>query len=250
LPVTDADCRAYLLGRLPPDAAERLEGRLLEEDDLFQAMRSAEDDLFDAFARGELTPDDRERFLARFGADRDRIAFARALAARTGPTASRRPSVWIPLAAAAALVVAAGAAWTLRSRRPAEPVPAPPASIAAVQPPAAPVAVPVVALLSLSSTRAAGDRPTIEIPAASTDVDLRVRLNPADRFDRYAMELRSAADAVVWRAGDLKGRVEHGDLFVDARVPAAALPDGVYELAVHGGGSDLGYLSLTIMHKS
>jgi hypothetical protein len=244
--VTDAECRAYLLGRLTPAEADRLEARMLDDDELFQAARSAEDDLFDAFARGQLLPDDRSRFLERFGGDRDRIAFARAFAARRGGV-PQRPQFWVPLAAAALLAVAVGAAWWLHARSlpPATPV------VATQAPPPAPVPAvpPVVALLTLSTSRAAGAPPAIVLPRDASSLDLTVRLNPADRFDAYTMELRSPADAVVWRGEGVKGSVtSSGDLIVMGRVPASTLADGVYELSVRGGGNDLGYLSVRIMH--
>ncbi len=243
--VTDAECRAYLLGQMPEADAERLEVRALEDEEAFQAVQSAEDDLFDGFVRGRLTPDERARFLDRFGGETGRIAFARALAQQTSTSGLRRPPMWVPLAAAAAVVLAAGAGWWLRSRPAPAPAVAPPVA-ARVTAPAAPA---VVAMLTLGTSRAAGDRPVIELPPGASAIDLRVRLNPGDRFDAYSMTLRSAADTVVWQGDHLRAAAQTGDLVVGATVPAERLPDGVYELAVRGGGSDLGYLSVRIMHR-
>jgi hypothetical protein len=242
--VTDADCRAYLLGQMPAADAERLEVRVLADDDLFQAVQSAEDDLFDGFARGRLTPDERARFVERFGGETGRIGFARALAQRTGTKGLTRPPIWVPLAAAAAVLLAVGAGFWLRSR----PAPAPPAPVVAhVAMPGAPA---VVAMLTLGTSRAAGDRPVIELPAGTSTVELRVRLNPADRFDAYSMTLRSTKDTVAWQADNLHATVQAGDLVVAATAPVGNLADGVYELAVRGGGADLGFLSVRIMRKS
>src|SRR4029453_2659486 len=105
---TDSALRAYLLGSASPEMAEQLEARVLEDHELFAALQSAEDDLFDACARGTLTAADRTRFLERYGRDTDRLRFAAALAQRpaapAGVSPARRP--WIPLAAAAALILA------------------------------------------------------------------------------------------------------------------------------------------------
>jgi hypothetical protein len=241
--VTDADCRAYLLGRMPAEDAERLEARLLEDDTLFQAVQSAEDDLFDGFVRERLTPDERTRFVERFGGETERIAFARALARRTGTPGASRPPVWVPLAAAATIVLAVGAAWWLRSR----PAPAVPAQVTAHV--AAPARTAVVATLTLATSRAAGEAPVIEVPKDAA-IDLRVRINPADRFDRYTMALRSADDKVVWQSDDVRAAEQAGDLVVSATLPAGSAADGVYELSLRAGGTDLGFLSVRIMHKS
>jgi hypothetical protein len=245
--VTDADCRAYLLGRLSPAEAEALEERLLRDDEAFHAMEGAEDDLFDDFARGRLGAEERTRFLERFGAQPQRVAFARALARRLGTesrsTTGRSP--WIPLAAAAALVAAIAGGWWLRQR---------PASIdraataAAGSPaPVVPAAPPVVALFTLGTSRAAADAVTVTIPAASPALQVRIRLNPADRYDSYALELRSSADRVVWRGDDLHAVREAGDLVLTAQIPAPPLDNGTYELAVRGGRDDLGFLPVRIM---
>ena len=77
--MTGAACRAYLLGKLRESEVELVETQLLEDGDLFGQMRTAEDDLFDAFARGALNQDERARFLERVGGDERRRQFAQAL---------------------------------------------------------------------------------------------------------------------------------------------------------------------------
>jgi hypothetical protein len=249
--VTDAECRAYLLGRLSEAEAEHLEARLLQDDEVFQAVREAEDDLFDAFARGQLTADDRARFVERFGDRTDGLAFSRALATRVRPerssdggSASRRP--WIPLAAAAAVVLTAGAALMWRSQP--GPAGAPAAKAPGVSAPTAPAGPsPIVVALSLSTSRAAGEPASVSLPASAASLQVRVRLNPADKYDRYMMELRSQADRVVWRGDDLRAAAEAGDLIVTATIPATSLEAGRYELAVRGGTDDLGFVPVRIM---
>ena len=241
---TDSALRAYLLGSASPEMAEQLEARVLEDHDLFAALQSAEDDLFDACARGTLTPTERTRFLERYGRDTDRLRFAATLAQRTAAPpsqvspAARRP--WIPLAAAAALILAAGALVT-QLEAPA-PVPAPPQQGAAPAPAPAPFAV----ALTLGTSRSASASTPVTIPAGTAAVQLNVRLDPADRFDRYAVELRGAGDRVVWSGADLTAEAVDGNLNVSARIPATALPAGSYELAVRGGGTDLGFVALTV----
>jgi hypothetical protein len=88
--LTDLSARAYLLGQLTEAEATRLDERVLEEEEFFLSVRSAEDELFDEYVRNQMNTADRERFVERFGAQADRIAFAQALAQRT---ASSRPAV-------------------------------------------------------------------------------------------------------------------------------------------------------------
>lgn len=84
--LTDAALRAYLLGRATKADAARLEARLREDEQLLNTLRSLEDDLFDEYVRNTLSPDDARQFLERYGDQKDRLAFARALAARTRDT--------------------------------------------------------------------------------------------------------------------------------------------------------------------
>ena len=84
------------------------------------------------------------------------------------------------------------------------------------------------------------------LPAGTGVVVLNVRLEPGARFDRYAVEVRGAGDRAVWSGADLTAETVSGNLIVSARIPAAALPAGSYELAVRGGGTDLGFLPLTV----
>ena len=80
--LTDVALRDYLLGRATAADAARLKERLLEDEQLSGALQSLEDDLFDEYARNTLSADDARRFLERYGDQKDRLTFARALAAR------------------------------------------------------------------------------------------------------------------------------------------------------------------------
>jgi hypothetical protein len=74
--------RSYLLGKLPEEDANRLERRLLAEDDLFELADAVELDLLAAIDGGAFTPADREQILRKLAASpggRERLAFARSL---------------------------------------------------------------------------------------------------------------------------------------------------------------------------
>jgi hypothetical protein len=74
--------RSYLLGKLQEPEADRLEQRLLAEDDLFDLLEALEAELLAAASRGELAPAERERVLRRLASSpqgRERLALAQSL---------------------------------------------------------------------------------------------------------------------------------------------------------------------------
>ncbi|MEM7480692.1 MAG: hypothetical protein AAF481_05935 [Acidobacteriota bacterium] len=130
----------YLLGELPEDERNRLEERLLAEPKLFEQAVIAEGELHDAYAAGELTPEQRHAFenrLLRSSEQQDRQEFARLLRQVAGETGGDRATapppparviggarrfggferVFAPLAAAAAVaLLIAGSVFFQRSQ--------------------------------------------------------------------------------------------------------------------------------------
>jgi anti-sigma-K factor RskA len=236
--MTEPQLRAYLLGRLPETEAERLEEKLLQDEELFLTLRSVEDDLFDEHARQELDPSESDAFMNRYGAQNERLAFARALADRRSNVVSFQR--WVPLAAAAAITLTIGALMLVEDRGTV-----PPARPVVRAAPAAPITRSVV--LTLGSSRSAGEITVVELPRNASTLNVRVRLDPNDIYDRYALELRQASsDSVVWRADGLQAIREGEDLAVSAGVPGSILDGGAYELAVHGGNEPLGFVTMEI----
>lgn len=130
-PNDDELLRGYLLGELPEPEADRLERRLLAEDELFDLMEALEAELLAAASRGELAPAERERVLRRLASSpegRERLALARSLntladdasetRTATAPVVPFRPRAaspkpatrWVALAAAG-LFAAVGLFW-------------------------------------------------------------------------------------------------------------------------------------------
>ena len=255
--MTDRDLRAYLLGQASEAQAARLEARLLDDDELFQILESVEDELFDDHARGRLNSADRQRFEARYGAHGERQRFAHAFAKRVDGApdlaAIRPPSSqprWIPMAAAAAMLILVGG--LVLVRRPAS---APTEARTPSTPRLTPAPEPRVAVfaLALGASRAVASPETVTLRRETSALELRIRLNPADRYDSYQMDLRaSATDTSVWHGDNLHAADARGDLVVVATVPATAVPDGAYELTVRGSraGSpspeDLGFVSVKV----
>jgi hypothetical protein len=103
----------YLLGRLPEDEQEALERDALGDDERFEALLAAEDDLIDAYVAGRLSGEDARSFEVLFlavPARRERVEFARSLRRlvhAAGAPRRRSPS-WLPLAASLAACALAG----------------------------------------------------------------------------------------------------------------------------------------------
>ena len=80
----------YLLGLCSPAEREQIESQYFEDEDAFQEMLAAEDDLIDAYARAELDYQERRKFeqsIVSSLRERERVQFARAFAG----TVSARP---------------------------------------------------------------------------------------------------------------------------------------------------------------
>jgi hypothetical protein len=119
---------SYLLGESSEAEEERLEQRYLNDEEFFNQLLTAEDELIDKYARHELSTQQRERFenyFMRSPERRERVGFAQAWAvfvskssknpASIGPEAMSKPLIsfrpfrsslfWAPLAATAMLLV-------------------------------------------------------------------------------------------------------------------------------------------------
>lgn len=233
----------YLLGDLPAPHAETLDERSIVDAEFAERLRAVEHDLADAYARGELSAEDRGRWQEHLGASaggRQDLILARALAARQqiAPAASRSLPRWtIGLAAAALLVLVAGVAY-LRAPAPGATIggslPAAPAA-----PPAAAQAAPAPTLSLIALTLPAPKRdgatvPLLEIPRGTTDVRVTLELEPAD-FARYAVTLRNAsARGAVWQATDLAPDSSGASLHIV--VPAGTFRRGLFVFDVDGLG--------------
>jgi hypothetical protein len=122
-PQDDMLLRSYLLGELREEEADRLEQRLLEEDELFDLAEAVEADLLAAVDGGGLAPAERERILRRLASSpqgRERLALARSLNAaatqRTVLPFFRRARAFPPpaihwVALAASLLMLSGLGW-------------------------------------------------------------------------------------------------------------------------------------------
>ena len=99
--------RRYFLGDLPQEERVRLEDRHLVDVELFEELLAAENDLIDAYVRGELTEAQRQQFEMEYlksPGRRERVDFARALSqvpvSAKETVSARKHSVWRNLQAA------------------------------------------------------------------------------------------------------------------------------------------------------
>ena len=79
----DARLTRYLLGAVSETERENIEAEYLTDEDVFEQMLIAEDELVDAYARGELADQERKQFEKTFltsARGRDRVHFSQALA--------------------------------------------------------------------------------------------------------------------------------------------------------------------------
>jgi hypothetical protein len=106
--MSGATITRYLLGNLEEEEQDRIEQRYFTDPELLALVEATEDDLIDAYVRGELSAADRARFESHFLRSRrrrERVKTAEALLAQL-PSKSSRAPVWFAFAAALVLMFA------------------------------------------------------------------------------------------------------------------------------------------------
>lgn len=252
----DAVIRNYLLGLLTESEAEALEEAYLADPEAWERVRGVEDDLLDDYAGGRLASGERRLFERKYLASpplRDRVVAARALRqeAVRGKPPARRPARWsLPLAVAAAVLLALAAVWRQTPRPPtiatiaspspilptAEPRIEEPSPSPAVTVPITPSPEPAVSsvLLALSPVLLRGEArpPLLRVPPGAQTVVFELEGDPAvipPPSSSLAASVETVEGGPVW-SGDAR-RAAPGDrpsLLAVARVPAAGLAPGDY----------------------
>jgi hypothetical protein len=260
-----ARLRGYLLGDLPPEELDELEGEMLERDDLFEAALAVESDLFDAYADGSLEGTARARLEERYGRSpraRDRMVFARALQGLR-PVQARKRIPWLAVAAGLATVALCAGMWLeLRrargrldalsvqtselqrrasaaeeraegyrrqlERQTPDPVPAPAEDrriLDVLEAPGPASRLAVLALLQ-GQQRSGPQPPALAIPPDATLVRLEIPCEGGP--GTYNVALETAEGKPAWRASGLRARKSAGLPVASVLVPAAVLPPGHY----------------------
>lgn len=252
------EARSFLLARLTQEETERFEERLLADDDLVAETEATETELLDQFVRGSLSPDESAVVAERFRGRPERIVFAKALAIRTRPRPQQTMRWILPIAASLLIVTSVV---LLSPRRDPSPQTAPVPRAALKQPAETPAPIPppqvptqiarrtrmATITLALTATRDDNATPSLLLSREIDVVALRIRINPADRFPAYEVDVTSDSSS-VW-SGRATRAESSSELLVE--IPAANLTSGEHQIAVTGIGKDksreeLGYQTLLI----
>jgi hypothetical protein len=265
-PTDDELLRSYLLGGLPEQEADRLEQRLLAEDELFELSEAIEADLLAACARGELAPAERERVQQRLASSprgRERLALARDLNILAGSseraaapvvpfprraaTPARPAFRWAALAAA--LLAAAGLSWYAMERphggeappwvaqeRPAPASPRAPEAPRVQEGAPAPKPEPVKAVfqLALMSLRGAESTQKLRVRTGTDVVELQIGVEGMEDLKSFHLTLRNRKAETVWEKGGLEPVKLDGVRALVVDLPADRLPAGTYEIQARG----------------
>jgi len=240
----DAAISRYLLGLSQETERAAIQERIFQDEDYFERVRSVQQELIDAYVRGELSNSEREQVkavLLSAGRGKGDLAFARALAAVTGAHAPKprrafqSAPVWIGLIAAT-LVVAAGVGyWVVVGQRNAG---RESAEVSAPQRPTAPKSTAVLSVvLTPGVLRGSEKRKQIVIPPGTDTVQLQLDVEN-DRHASYSAMLKTNAGETAWEQNGLSRQPDQSVL---CNVPAVALKPASYELALKGGSDTVGY---------
>jgi hypothetical protein len=264
-PTDDELLRSYLLGGLPEGEADRLEQRLLAEDELFELSEAVEADLLAACDRGELAPAERERVQQRLASSprgRERLALARALNTLAGSSErAAAPVVAFPrrtatpvrpafrwAALAAALLAAAGLSWFALERPHggeappwvAQERPAPASPRVSEAPRGAPAAAakpePVKAVfqLALVSLRGAETAQKLRVRTGTDVVELQIGVEGMEDLKSFHLTLRNRQAETIWEKSGLEPVKLDGVRALVVDLPAGRLPAGTYEIQARG----------------
>ena len=282
-PTDDELLRSYLLGALPEEEADRLERRLLAEDELFELSEAVEADLLAACDRGELAPAERERVQQRLASSprgRERLALAHALNTLAG-SSERAASPVVPFprraatpvrpafrwaALAAALLAVAGLSWFVMERphggeappwvAQERPAPANPRAPEAPRGAPAPKPEPVKAVfqLALMSLRGAEAARKLRVGSGTDVVELQIGVEGMEDLKAFHLTLRNRKAEIVWEKDRLEPVNLDGVRALVVDLPADRLPAGTYEIQARGlthGGEpeDLSPLEIEVVRE-
>jgi hypothetical protein len=208
----------YLLGKMDERERETFQERVLDDPAVFDRVADAENQLFDAYARGLLDPLDRRRIeqrLLRSPRQQQKLRAARALSARLHRKRSGTPMVFTMAAAIAALAVAIP--FLLRLRAPPETD-----SRASAPPPSR---------FTITLSAATAGAPQYTIPAGVDGVEIRIPVPRGASVVGVRAELL-LRDQTVAAVGEDPVVVEDaaGQQFVT--LPAGSLAPGAYRVRV------------------
>ena len=276
----------YLLGYVPEAEAERLDELSVADEEFANRLAAVENDLVDAYVRGELAAQVRDRFQSHYLSSsrrREKLIFAEALLAIPVPNAvpesiqaparRSRKFDFSPVLAAAACLALVGACVFLyqnaqlrnelvrsrqktavleRTEREVRSQIEKQAQTATTNPAADEGRVSGLAIVLAPQLRGSAGLPAIAIHPGSHQIDFQLELEPGV-FAEYRARLRLPAPSqIIWQSGALKAASRGEIRFVALKVPAEVLKPRNYILELSGitarGSSELfGSYSFTVV---
>lgn len=239
----------YLLAELDEEMRQRLEERLMTDNEYFEELLVAEDELIDSYLSNALPPGDKEKFEGHFLSTPERrrkMSFARTLrkyivakeeeltvpAGIDNSSASRKrflfPSFGFrnPIAgfsvAAALLLMVIGVSWLiLREQRAENPSrPGNGGNVLAVN-------------LTAGGVRSEGERNRITIPANTNIVEFRLEI-AFDEYKNYRAIIQTDTGSEVFSLDQLAAEKNGSERVVIVPTPAKTLRPGDYQLKLSG----------------
>jgi hypothetical protein len=252
--------RNLLLHRLSAEQSERLEERLLLEEQLADQLEAEETDLLDDFARGRLSAEDAarvERYLLASADASRRVAFARALSRIRDPEfpqvakrsfSSRLRTPAVALGAAACLLVIGFTVLHLWQKQNADR-----ARAGASTTVAAPAIGPQnssqgkktlpFAIVLLADKERGGQPPRFAIPSDIQQVEIQCEIPAGSDHAEYHLILSDASGNAVTVGKNLHPGESSGIVYVESTMDAARLGPGQFSVSVFPEGSTIAVAS-------
>jgi hypothetical protein len=260
-PIDEQLMTDFLLGNLPEEEIERLDEMSLADDDFANRLQAVDNDLVDAYVRGELSGTSLSRFKSNYlrsAKRRETVEFAETLQKQLNkPSHVKRPLefqatqrakfIWLAVAAAVVIVSFLGylAFENIRLQDQVRELQAEKESsrereqqlqkqIAELkQPPGISKSedVKLMAFVLLPQTRGINKIPVISLPSDTDYLALTLKMEIND-FPDYMAKLKDpATNELIWRSGNLKA---DKDNLVEISVPATAFKSQNYFLELTG----------------
>jgi len=228
---------AYLLHKCPEGEREAIEERWMEDTGLYEQLQDVEAELLDAYAQGKLSADDREsvaKYLLGSPVQDRKLLFARALRNQF-PAPARSRVGWLGMAAAAVILLLAGAvawlAWqnpALRQRLSA--------SANRARPVEAAVYVAQIPSGTTNRSSAAASLPEVRLPANAQVLRLELQIDPGDETKIFAASLGQEGRP-VWNEQPIRAERRPFGFVASMWVPAAVLAPGEYQVQLSAAGA-------------
>jgi hypothetical protein len=243
----------YLLGVLDSETRQRLEERLLTDNEFFEELLVAEDELIDSYLSSSLSPGDKEKFEGYFLSTperRQKISFAKTLRKyivakeeeltvspgidNSSPSRKRfllphfgisNPLIGLSVAATL-LLIAIGVGWLIMREQRSE------------SPSGRRDSGHVLAItLTAGATRSEGEINSVNIPAKTTIVEFRLEL-PADEYENYRAVIQTDNGSEIFSLDQLKAEKSGTERVVIVQTPAQTLHAGDFQLKLSGLTAD------------